>query len=88
MNPFSGRAEGTRFSSIIEEAQESDMPETPPSSPSDASAHPTSHLLVLVAWLIVGIPALWGVSQTFRQALKLVQHAPPAAATNPAPPVK
>ena len=27
--------------------------------------------MLLVAWLIVGVPAAWGVTQTFRQSLKL-----------------
>jgi hypothetical protein len=28
-------------------------------------------LKLIVVWLIVGIPAAWGVTQTFKQSLKL-----------------
>jgi hypothetical protein len=49
-----------------------------------ATEHGTPRGLLIVAWLIVGLPALWGVSQTFMKSLDLFR-APPAAATKPAP---
>jgi hypothetical protein len=42
--------------------------------------------LLIIAWLIVGLPALWGVSQTVQTSMKLfnppasTQHAAPATA--------
>ena len=44
-------------------------------------------LKLALAWLIVGVPAAWGVTQTFRQSLKLFQSPspPPLAATQPSP---
>ncbi|WP_197273983.1 hypothetical protein [Hymenobacter sp. DG25A] len=36
-----------------------------------ADATPTSTLKLVLAWLYVGIPLLWGVSQTFIKALDL-----------------
>ena len=38
-----------------------------------------SPLLVILAWAVVGIPALWGVAMTARTAMQLF-HSPPAAA--------
>jgi hypothetical protein len=38
----------------------------------------TSRLLLLVAWLVVIIPAAWGVSQTVMRSLDLFS-APPAS---------
>jgi hypothetical protein len=40
--------------------------------------------LVLLAWLFVGVPWGWGVTQLWKNARKLFQS-PPAAATQPAP---
>src|SRR5437868_4109652 len=40
---------------------------------------PTSPGLVLLAWLVVGIPAAWGVEQTVIKSLALFRNAPPAA---------
>ena len=37
---------------------------------------------LVVAWLIVGAPAAWGVTQTLKQSLKLFQS--PATANAPA----
>ena len=34
---------------------------------------------LVVAWLIVGGPAAWGVTQTLKQSLKLFQSSPPPA---------
>ncbi|WP_186166386.1 MFS transporter small subunit [Burkholderia gladioli] len=36
-----------------------------------ADAHPTNKGLLLVFWLYVLIPLVWGVFNTFAQALKL-----------------
>jgi hypothetical protein len=47
----------------------------------------TSTVLLVVAWAIVGIPALWGVSQTVRTSANLFERPttqPAAAATQPA----
>jgi hypothetical protein len=44
--------------------------------------------MLVVSWLLVGVPAAWGITQTFKQSLKLFA-APPAAttaATQTAPP--
>jgi hypothetical protein len=40
--------------------------------------------LILLAWLLVSIPAAWGVYNTGKNALKLFQPPPPAAGTAPA----
>jgi hypothetical protein len=44
----------------------------------------TSPLLVAAAWLIVGIPAAWGVYNTALNAKKLFVTPPPAAPATPA----
>jgi hypothetical protein len=44
----------------------------------------TSPLLIVAAWLLVGIPAGWGVYNTALNAKKLFVAPPPAAAA-PAP---
>lgn len=44
---------------------------------------PSSPLLVVLAWTVVGVPALWGISMTARTAMKLFQ--PQAAQTTAAP---
>ena len=44
---------------------------------SDDRSHRTSPLLLIVAWLVVGIPAAWGVRQTVMRSLDLFR-APPA----------
>lgn len=42
--------------------------------------------LVALAWLLVGIPWGWGVAELWKNAQKLFQSPPPAAAPkNPAP---
>ncbi len=48
---------------------------------------PTSPLLIVVAWLVVIVPAGWGLRYTVQNALKI--FASPAAATAPpaTPPV-
>jgi hypothetical protein len=47
--------------------------------------HPrTSPLLLIVAWLVVGIPAAWGVSQTVMRSLDLFKSPPPPATAAPA----
>ncbi|SHL67038.1 MFS transporter small subunit [Hymenobacter psychrotolerans] len=40
---------------------------------SDSNAAPSSTGAVAFAWLFVGIPLVWGVSQTFIKALALFQ---------------
>ena len=37
----------------------------------DTPAQKTSFAALAAAWLIVGIPLLWGVSQTFMKSLAL-----------------
>jgi hypothetical protein len=44
----------------------------------------TPAILVVLAWLFVGIPWGWGVVQLWKNAQKLFQSPPPAA-TKPAP---
>jgi hypothetical protein len=41
--------------------------------------------LILAAWLIVGVPACWGVFQTFRTSLQLFEPQPVAAGPTTAP---
>lgn len=38
---------------------------------------------LIVAWVIVGVPAAWGVTQTLKQSLKLFRS-PATSATQPA----
>ena len=40
---------------------------------------PGQSLLLIVAWLLVIIPAAWGVTQTIRQSMVLFTATPPAA---------
>ena len=42
------------------------------------SPHRTSRALLIVAWLVVGIPAAWGVSQTVMRSMDLFTSPPPA----------
>lgn len=53
-------------------------------SPSDppAAPHPASALLVVAAWLAVGLPAAWGVYRTAVNAAPLFHGTP----TTPAAP--
>ena len=48
--------------------------------------HPklASPLTLVLAWLIVGVPAAWGVTQTIRQSLKLFTAPAASPATQPA----
>jgi hypothetical protein len=39
--------------------------------PGEQPIHRTSALVLIVAWLVVAIPAAWGVSQTFVKSLDL-----------------
>ena len=43
----------------------------------------TSPLLIVAAWVVVGLPALWGVYQTSRTSLDLFRAASAAPATQP-----
>ncbi|HEX8330764.1 MAG TPA: hypothetical protein VF629_24750 [Hymenobacter sp.] len=42
-----------------------------PNSSAPANTEPSSTASVVIAWLFVGIPLAWGVSQTFIKALAL-----------------
>ena len=57
----------------------SDSPQTEYQTPQPRR---TSPLLLIVAWLVVGIPAAWGVSQTVMRSMDLFTSPPPAAAPN------
>lgn len=39
----------------------------------------TPVILVLLAWMFVGIPWAWGITQLWKNASKLFQSSPPAA---------
>lgn len=39
----------------------------------DANRNGTTTLQLVLAWGFVGIPLLWGISQTFLDAMKLFQ---------------
>ena len=43
----------------------------------------TSRALLTVAWLVVGIPAAWGVSQTVMRSMDLFTSPAPAPTTVP-----
>jgi hypothetical protein len=43
----------------------------------------TPVVLVLLAWLFVGLPWAWGVDQLWKNARKLFQAPPPAATMAP-----
>jgi hypothetical protein len=46
--------------------------------------HHTPAILIIIAWLFVGIPAAWGVKQTFMRSLELFRaHPAPAAVVIP-----
>lgn len=47
----------------------------------------TPIILVILAWLFVGIPGTWGIAQTWKNARKLFQSAPPVPAPANAAPV-
>jgi hypothetical protein len=49
-----------------------------PHDPSRTSTTPT--FLIALAWLFVGIPGVWGVSQTVSKSMALFNAPPPAAA--------
>ncbi|WP_200875565.1 hypothetical protein [Hymenobacter sp. IS2118] len=42
-----------------------------PNSHANNTEEPSSGLSVALAWLFVGVPLMWGVSQTFIKALTL-----------------
>ena len=54
------------------------QPDNPPANYQPQHAR-TSPLLVVVAWLVVGLPAAWGVSQTVMRSLDLFRSPPPPA---------
>lgn len=43
------------------------------------NAKRSSPLLVLLAWAVVGLPALWGISMSARAAMQLFQNTPATA---------
>lgn len=45
------------------------------------TGHKTSPIALIVAWLVVAIPLLWGVSQTIQTSTKLFKSPAPAPAT-------
>ena len=47
------------------------QPDSGPVEYTTAAPQRTSPLLLLVAWLVVGLPATWGVSQTVLRSLDL-----------------
>jgi hypothetical protein len=50
----------------------------PPTPPGATSTRPTPGAVVAFAWLLVGMPLLWGVFQTLKKAAALFhEHAPP-----------
>ena len=54
--------------------------------PADERMARTSPLLLTVAWLVVGITAAWGVSQTVMRSMDLFTPPATSAATVPASP--
>jgi hypothetical protein len=55
----------------------------------DSNETKTPVVILVVAWLIVGVPAAWGVTQTINKSMALFQSSPAAAAapaTRPASP--
>ena len=55
-----------------------------PDSPHDPSRTSTTpRILIALAWLFVGIPGAWGVSQTVSKSMALFNAPPPAPATAP-----
>ena len=55
-----------------------------PADERDERTPRTSPLLLIVAWLVVGIPAAWGVSQTVIRSLDLFKSPPASVTTLPA----
>jgi hypothetical protein len=41
----------------------------------------TPGIVILLAWLFVGVPLIWGVSQTFKNALNLFKTPPAKVAS-------
>lgn len=50
----------------------------------DGQGKKTPAVLVLLAWLFVGVPWGWGVEQLWKNARKLFQTPPPVTTTAPA----
>ncbi len=51
-----------------------------------APEHKTSPVTLIVAWLVVAIPLLWGVSQTIQTSAKLFTSSPAPTAAAPGVP--
>jgi hypothetical protein len=50
----------------------------------DSQVKKTPVVLVLLAWLFVGLPWTWGVTQLWKNARKLFQSPPPVTTVAPA----
>jgi hypothetical protein len=50
-----------------------------------ATARKSSGFMIMLAWIVVGLPAGWGVYNTARNSMKLFQKSP-APAASPAVP--
>ena len=50
-----------------------------PTDNTSAPVHRTSPVLLILAWLVVGIPAAWGVTQTVKRSMDLFKSSPPPA---------
>ena len=50
----------------------------------DGQVKKTPVVLVLLAWLFVGLPWTWGVTQLWKNARKLFQSPPPVTTVAPA----
>lgn len=45
--------------------------------------HATSPVAIAVAWIVVIIPAAWGITQTLKQATQLFKNPPAQTTTAP-----
>ena len=50
---------------------------------SEQPAERSSRALLIIAWVVVGIPAAWGVTQTVRRSMDLFTSPPPAPVAAP-----
>jgi hypothetical protein len=53
-----------------------------------ATEKKTPAVAIIFAWLVVGAPLAWGVSQTWKNAAKLFSAPPPTPAATQASPAK
>jgi hypothetical protein len=54
-----------------------------PADDATPAPHRSSRSLLILAWLIVGIPAAWGVTQTAKRSMDLFTVPNPAPTTAP-----